>query len=489
MVFHLALVIVLASWVARVERLGSGDGDELYASHVEPTMDLEAPEELAEPDPVEIPLVADTTVEPLDVNNLLQPEEVEQTFADAPLEPSTTVSPMATPIADAGTLPPTGGEGLADIAIGDDPADLLKGRLSSANRAALVKLDGGSPESEAAVGRALKWLANHQLVDGSWSFNHRRSPKCGNKCDHPGNLEDARIAATAMALLPFLGQGHTQKTGDFKGVVERGLYFLTRSMKYSGGNGSLHERGGRMYGHGLASIVLCEAYGLTHDPSLKSPAQASINYIVMAQDPSGGGWRYQPRQPGDTSVVGWQLMALKSAHMAYLKVPPETVAGASSFLDEVQDNYGATYGYTGPGAGAATTAIGLLCRLYLGWAPTHDAMQRGVQILERMGPSISGQQHAAGRNNMYFNYYATQVMHHNGGYPWQQWNTIMRDYLVKSQALEGHAAGSWYFDGNDMGSSDGGRLYCTAMSAMILEVYYRHLPLYRQQSVLDKFGK
>jgi hypothetical protein len=106
-----------------------------------------------------------------------------------------------------------------------------------------------------------------------------------------------------------------------------------------------------------------------------------------------------------------------------------------------------------------------------------------------MGPSIHNDRHAAGQNNMYYNYYATQVLHHVGGYPWEQWNAVMRDYLVKTQAKAGHEEGSWYFDGDDMGSRNGGRLYCTAMAAMILEVYYRHLPLYRQQSVLDEFGK
>ena len=67
---------------------------------------------------------------------------------------------------------------------------------------------------------------------------------------------------------------------------------------------------------------------MTHDKGLMAPAQASINFIVAAQDPVGGGWRYQVKQAGDTSVVGWQLMALKSAHMAYLNVPPETIREA-----------------------------------------------------------------------------------------------------------------------------------------------------------------
>ncbi len=495
MVFHLTMVIVLMLSVSKIRHDGDQGSDISIASQGETTMALEGPQEVfSEPDTLDMPMAAEAIIEPLPASELLRPEEVEPPFADAPLVPAATAAFDATPsevdttsLRDEELL--SAGEGIASLTLGDDPKDMLKGRLSEANRAALVKRDGGTTYSESAVGRALKWLANHQLADGSWSFNHQRSVKCGKKCGHPGNLDDAKIAATAMALLPFLGQGHTHKSGEYRSAVDRGLYFLTRSMRHSGPNGGLHEPGGRMYGHGLAAIVLCEAYGLTQDPSLKTPAQASINYIVMAQDPRGGGWRYNPQQPGDTSVVGWQLMALKSGHMAYLKVPEQTVAGASRFLDEVQDDYGSSYGYTGPGGGAATTSIGLLCRLYLAWKPSHDAIQRGVQQLQKMGPSIQNPDHAAGKHNMYYNYYATQVLHHVGGYPWEQWNAIMRDYLVKTQAMEGHETGSWYFEGGDQGSAQGGRLYCTSMAAMILEVYYRHLPLYRQQSVLDRFGQ
>jgi hypothetical protein len=74
-------------------------------------------------------------------------------------------------------------------------------------------------------------------------------------------------------------------------------------------------------------------------------------------------------------------------------------------------------------------------------------------------------------------------MHHWGGYPWQRWNAVMREYLVRTQAKKDHELGSWYFNGADLGSGAGGRLYCTAMAAMILEVYYRHMPLYREQSI------
>ena len=87
-----------------------------------------------------------------------------------------------------------------------------------------------------------------------------------------------------------------------------------------------------MYDQGLASIALCECYGMSGDKMVGRAAQAALNFIMDAQDPIGGGWRYEPRQPGDTSVVGWQIMALKSGMMAYLSVNPMVLERAKVFL-------------------------------------------------------------------------------------------------------------------------------------------------------------
>jgi hypothetical protein len=86
---------------------------------------------------------------------------------------------------------------------------------------------------------------------------------------------------------------------------------------------------------------------------------------------------------------------------------------------------------------------------------------------------------------MYYNYYATQVMAHWEGEEWKKWNGEMRDYLVNTQATQGHETGSWTF--NSHWDSRGGRLYSTSLATMILEVYYRHMPIYRAQSVEEDF--
>ncbi len=344
----------------------------------------------------------------------------------------------------------------------------LEGRGPQA-RARWVREGGGNGASEEAVERGLRWLVAHQNRDGSWHFNHQDGP-CAGLCRHTGT-ETSTTAATALALLPFLGAGYTHLQGEHQMTVRKGLYYLASRAVLTANGADLQE--GSMYGQGLAAIALCEAYAMTHDPGLKDLAQRSIDFIVFAQDHNGGGWRYAPGQPGDTTVTGWQLMALKSAQMAGLKSPSPTLFSAGEFLDSVQSDEGAKYGYMSPDPRPATTAVGLLCRMYSGWKHDRPALLRGVAYLSELGPSQSD-------DAVYFNYYASQVLRHFGGSQWDRWNAAMRDPLVAAQATEGHEAGSWYFPGRH--SQAGGRLYTTAVTILTLEVYYRYLPLYREET-------
>ncbi|MFO1064250.1 MAG: hypothetical protein U0892_10330 [Pirellulales bacterium] len=351
---------------------------------------------------------------------------------------------------------------------------------SSARKGEMLEKYGGNAASEKSVAAALKWIAAHQARNGGWTFGH--SSVCRGQCKDDGDIPQATNAATALALLPFLGAGQTHIEGSYKDTVKKGLAFLIANMKVNGAEqtGSWHEPGGNMYSHGLASIAICEAYAMTRDPDLLQPAQLAINYIVAAQHPQGGGWRYSPKQPGDTSVVGWQLMAMKSGSMGNLAVPIETFRKANNFLDSMSLNNGAYYGYDKPTSQAvnmkATTAVGLLCRMYMGWPKDHPGMKEGVAALSKFGPSVE---------DVYYSYYATQVLRQHGGPEWERWNTVMRDGLIKAQSTEGHSAGSWYSGAGH--NVKGGRLYCTAMSTMILEVYYRHMPLYSEKSSDDEF--
>ena len=88
----------------------------------------------------------------------------------------------------------------------------------------------------------------------------------------------------------------------------------------------------------------------------------------------------------------------------------------------------------------------------------------------------------------YYWYYATQVFRHMGGPTWETWNRQMRVVLPANQVLRGgrRVEGSWDPDGDRWGGY-GGRLYQTCLSIYILEVYYRHLPIYQQRAVSEAF--
>jgi hypothetical protein len=352
----------------------------------------------------------------------------------------------------------------------------ISARTDANARKKLVQSGGGSAESEAAVEAALKWFINHQMPDGSWNFDLTKSPSCQGQCKHAeakGAKSYPLAGPTALAILPFLGRGYTHKEGPYKKQME--FAFNALATKVVKGKGNAGEGS---YVQGLAGICLSEAYAMTQDQRLAMPAQLAINYIMASQDPVGGGWGYGYRSPGDTSILGWNLMGLKSGHMAFLQVDPMSVKRAVAFLDSVQSDEGSGYGYRGPGNTPPLTAAGLLCRMYLGWKKDHPALNRGLDRLAKLGPN----------NNLYYDYYGTQVMHHVEGDRWVAWNSKMRDMLVKAQAKQGHEQGSWY-EGFESGHGPevGGRIYTTSLATMILEVYYRHLPIYSQQSVDEDF--
>lgn len=342
-------------------------------------------------------------------------------------------------------------------------------------RVEMVTQEGGTTMTEAAVARGLRWLATHQNNDGSWRLDDFESVN-GCNCGGRGHYH-TKAPGTALAMLPFLGAGQTHLAGKHKGAVSRGLRWLVQHQKEDGD--LRHDELGNagMYTQGQATIVLCEAFAMTGDEELRIPAQKAVDFVVKAQY-ADGGWRYQPGprggDKGDTSVVGWQLMALQSARAANLNVPERTLLRANAYLDGCQSDGGAQYAYmAGHAPTPVMTAEALLCRMYLGWNKKQKpALSRGAQLLVRR--SLPNKHDP----NIYYWYYATQTMHHFGGEEWDTWNLQMRDVLTSTQETSGHAAGSWTPRGDH--AAAGGRIYMTSLSVCTLEVYYRHLPIFRQ---------
>lgn len=340
------------------------------------------------------------------------------------------------------------------------------------NKDDIIKAFGGDEKSMTAVRRGLNWLSRHQHEDGRFSLNEfHQCCKDHKKCNGRGNV-NSDVAGTGLALLPFLGDGHTHTEGDFRILVADGINWLVAGQQENGELTTGREGNARMYSHGIATITLCEAYGMTKDPALREPAQKAIDFIIWAQNEKSGGWRYQPHQVADTSVVGWQVMALKSAQMAELDVPKSVLDRTRAYLksaDRGGKNAG-QYGYQKRnGSTPAMTAEALLCLEYLG----ADKHEKGVQqsadyLLSRLPKK--------GKDTSYYWYYGTQAMFHLQGEHWKEWNGSLKEMLEETQIKSGGMAGTW--DPKDRWEKSAGRIYSTSLRLLMLEVYHRHLPLY-----------
>lgn len=280
-----------------------------------------------------------------------------------------------------------------------------------------------------------------------------------------------------MGLLPFFAAGQThQSKGPYQKNIAGGVNYL---LKVQTPDGDLSQGAHQMYTHGLATIALCEAYGMTQDSRIGIAAQRAIDFIEAAQNREGA-WRYtKTSQDSDMSVFGWQVMALKSGQMAGLKVRPLGLEGCRKYLRESgTGRYHEQFGYTSRGGSTPPmTAVGLLTSQYLGAEVSDPVVMGGVDYLAHNRPSLDSR-------NIYYWYYATQAMHNVPGPEWDAWNRQMRKILIETQEKSGCAAGSWDPEkpSHDVWGRTGGRLMMTSLSCLTLEVYYRYLPLYK----LDK---
>jgi hypothetical protein len=352
------------------------------------------------------------------------------------------------------------------------------GRGQGAREAMLARA-GGTKQTERAVAGALNWLSRHQSNDGSWSIDNFPCPE--KSCSGVGTIAHANAAGTALGLLPFLAAGQTHLSkGPYKTNIAKAVQWL---VKNQAPNGDLSAGGPQMYSHGLAAIALCEAYGMTNDSHIRHAAQSAVHFIQASQN-SQGGWRYYNNsKDSDISVYGWQMMALKSALMANLEVQPGKVEEARKWLETVQpvgensETRGLFSYVPGDQVTPCRSSIGLLITQYLGATKNDPTITGGVKYLMENLPDVKSR-------DVYYWYYATQVMHNMCDADWDTWNRKTRKLLVETQCKNGCATGSWdpLAPTKDSWGSFGGRIMMTSLSALTLEVYYRYLPLYQ----LDK---
>ena len=397
----------------------------------------------------------------------------------------------ATPIAMA-RVTPTGPNGMAPMPRPEGRRSLAnvptvyRSRLDP-NRTTLAQRAGASVASEQAVERALDWLARHQDADGRWDAATAKTREgvplaeddaftvhCppGDVCFGECFYWEADTALTGLSLLAYLGSGYTHVDGKHAQTVSRGLDYLLRSQK---GDGDLRGPSVAvgMYCHAMATLALAEAYALTGDARLKGPVERGVGFLVRSRAQDGLAWRYAPDAPvGDTSILGWAVMAMKTGKMVGVAVPDAVAEGTQGWLKKVAAGQSGGLARYMPWqkVTATMTAEAWACRQFLGFGGPGPESDEAASFLLQHGPDRDPY-------NIYYWYYGTLAMYQRGGPDWAKWNGQVRDQVVLRQRTEGHKAGSWDPDESEYGTY-GGRVYATALATLTLEVYYRYLRLY-----------
>jgi prenyltransferase beta subunit len=322
-----------------------------------------------------------------------------------------------------------------------------------ADRPSQVRGDEITPEQQRAVERGLDWLASRQSPDGSYGAQGMgKNP-----------------AVTSLAGLAFMQAGNLPGRGKYGENVRRCLDYVLTCCQESGLITSDTSPSGPMYGHGFATLFLAEVYGMTGDEAVKEKLQRAVRLIQNTQNREGG-WRYQPvPYDADISVTICQVMALRAARDAGVKVEKDVIDKSIQYVRTCQNPDGG-FSYMarqGGGSGFARSSAGVASLYYAGIFEGDD-LKRGLDYIRKFTPGKSVAAMNAQMEGHYFygNYYAVQAMFLAGGDYWAKWYPAIREQLIRLQ----DSTGSW----KDQFSED----YGTAMALIILQMPNRYLPVY-----------
>ena len=336
----------------------------------------------------------------------------------------------------------------------------MGGRMGGTARMAAMKKNEGKEKSEVAVMKGLHWLKDHQKEDGSWS-------------------DEFKPAMTGLAILCFLGHGELPESPEFGGTVQKALeWVLARGNEFQGRMSLTKDGWGGnegVYQHAIVTYAMGEYFSMTKDARFEPLLKLAIGYIVEGQNPLGGwDYGYAKGRRNDMSVAGWQIQALKAAHLTGLNLPgvDDALEKSMKFIEAFQGNEGG-FGYDHPENKLSVTGIGVLSRLFV-TGDKDKVVRGGIDFLMgKVKVEYKGKD-----ADLYSWYYDTQACLMFGGSAWTRWHKMFQDEIADNQSPDG----SWPTTQGGVGDlqkhPDGaGPYYRTTLCILMLEVFYRYMPI------------
>jgi len=422
-----------------------------------------------------------------------EPEEIEEVIEEPTVteEVTTEITEVVDNVSDA-PFDNTGQNDAIGVGAGAGGNFGRRGKAGSRGKTA------GKPQAR-NVDDALRWLKNHQSQgEGLWACNEF-DLECGKQGDDGPctgrGLNRHDVGVTGLALLAFLGAGNTDTSGAYRDVVKAGMRYLLKVQDKTTGNFADPSHLEHTYDHMLATLAVIECYALTNEFKYKTAALKGLDYMYSLRN-AGAAWRYgdpsDPQMvanPNDVSATGWAIMAMTLARDYDLPIDAQALEDSYAFIEEMTDSKGRT-GYVETGGGSsrisgiettwtyeeteAMTAVGVLSRIFidpkLERPGNKEAIEKGVKLMQAL--PIVWNDAQPGRKDFYYWYYATYAMFQWGGADWNKWSPMIQA-VADAQIQEGEAKGSWDPQLDPWGSA-GGRVYTTAILALLMEVYYRY---------------
>lgn len=384
------------------------------------------------------------------------------------------------------TLPASGDD--ATPAPAPLPAPRLVGPRTGPEKAKALAANGGTKVTEKAVDAALDWLARHAEDDGSWDADgfDAKCAATGKKCDGVGKGQHGEEipcpfdeAISGLATLAFLGAGHLPGAeGDPHGaLVEKALKRL--------------ESVGETWALPIAVEALSEAEAMERKGRWREAAARGAQQLVAVRQKDGA-WGYcAPMRPGsDVPYTAFVVAALVAARDAGFEPPADLGTGVDAWMSTLEESKGRLayladgrrYGYT-PTTSNAHCAVAIRELVQTGLSgPRHRAHVACVldekpvwkiSFREMDVPGRGTVKVQVGNLSMYQWWYGTVGMFQEGTTSWSPWFETVKSALVPHQETTGCAKGSWDPKGT-YERQTGGRVFATALGALMLEQPYRH---------------